>query len=188
MLFNRCLRNHSQVISLYPNLLPSVSSFTRAMPPLHDIADITQLCKNQTDMLTQYKLFLMNFLEEEKNASSAHKCILVRTLAILPSIHKRVVAKILCLLQEIEVALLKLYAEMDSPDLNDLIESSIADVALPDCFSSLEQFGRHHALALLHNKAGEPDKALHIWSRILAGDIDDRAFPGTDFVIKYLSR
>ncbi len=33
-----------EVISLFPRMLPATSDFTRAIPALHDIADINQVC------------------------------------------------------------------------------------------------------------------------------------------------
>ena len=36
-----------EVISLFPRMLPSSSNFTRAIPSLHDIADINQVNKKQ---------------------------------------------------------------------------------------------------------------------------------------------
>ena len=35
-----------EVISLFPRMLPSSSNFTRAIPSLHDIADINQVHYN----------------------------------------------------------------------------------------------------------------------------------------------
>ena len=33
-----------EVISLFPRMLPESSNFTRSVPPMHDIADISQVC------------------------------------------------------------------------------------------------------------------------------------------------
>ncbi|KAG1699826.1 Transforming growth factor-beta receptor-associated protein 1 [Nymphon striatum] len=153
-----------EVISLYPGLLPTASPFTRSVPPLHDIADIQQLCKGQQDMLTQYKLFLMNYLEEEKNTYSP-RCIV-----------------------EIDNALMKLYAEINSPELNSFIESSNGTCASVDCVSCLEQYSRFHALALLYCQMSQPHKALNLWKKLLDNEIVDNTFPGIDFVITYLSK
>ena len=51
-----------QLIALYPGLMPSNSSFTRAVPPLHDIADITQLCHTDNVKVQQCKKFLLDYL------------------------------------------------------------------------------------------------------------------------------
>lgn len=42
--------------------MPSNTSFVRAVPPLHDIADINQLSRGDSIRLRQYKKFLMDYL------------------------------------------------------------------------------------------------------------------------------
>jgi len=62
----------AQLIILYPGLMPSNTSFTRAVPPLHDIADIIQLCRSDAVKVQQCKKFLLDYLRHiTGNTSSA---------------------------------------------------------------------------------------------------------------------
>ena len=61
-----------QLISLFPNLLPSTSSYTRAIPPLHQFADISQVYRGDVERLSQCKAFLMQYLEEIRNTELSH--------------------------------------------------------------------------------------------------------------------
>ena len=54
----------SQLISLYPFMLPSNNCFSRREPPLHEIADINQLAKGVKVKVYEFKAFLMAYLEE----------------------------------------------------------------------------------------------------------------------------
>ncbi|KAJ8299668.1 hypothetical protein KUTeg_023728 [Tegillarca granosa] len=152
-----------QVISLYPKLLPTNTSFTRSIQPLHEIADINQLCRGQDSLLTDYKTFLRLYLEDIRGTKEA-----------------------IGFKQEIDIALLKLYAEVNSPELIPLIAVDTG-CDLKDCVDWLEKYNRYHALALLYKYHSENDKALHIWTRLVNGEIKDEAFPGLQFVIEYLS-
>lgn len=152
-----------ELISLYPQLMPSSSNFQRSMPVLHDIADINQLSHGDQDIANEYKNFLRVYLEDLKGTKDAHG-----------------------FKQEIDEALLKLYAEINSAELLPLIEVD-SGCDLKDCVEWLERYGRHHALALLYRYHGENDKALNIWSRLVNGDIKDDFFPGFEFVVNFLS-
>ena len=68
------------------------------------------------------------------------------------------------LYQEIDTALLKLYAENNSPDLVSFIVSSSA-CDMEDCDAWLQKYGHHHAMALLHKYRGDNDKAIAVWIR-----------------------
>ncbi len=66
--------------------------------------------------------------------------------------------------QEIDTALLKLYAETNSPELvSFIVSSSACDVE--DCEGWLQKYGHHHALALLYKYRADNDKALAIWTK-----------------------
>lgn len=67
----KVLFSYLQVICLYPKFLSSNSSFTRCAPPLHEIADINQLCRGNEDLIMQYKDFLCSYLEEIKGTKLA---------------------------------------------------------------------------------------------------------------------
>jgi len=60
-----------QLITLYPGLMPSNSTFTRTLPPLHDIADITQLCRGDTVKIQQCKKFLLDYLRHITTSRSS---------------------------------------------------------------------------------------------------------------------
>ncbi|XP_053384249.1 transforming growth factor-beta receptor-associated protein 1-like [Mercenaria mercenaria] len=152
-----------EVISLYPRLMPSSSSFQRSMPGLHEIADINQLARGDQNVISQYKTFLITYLEDIRGTKDSHG-----------------------LKQEIDVALLKLYAERNSPELVPLVEED-SGCELKDCVEWLEKYNRHHALALLYKYHGDNDKALNIWTRLVNGDIQDQLFPGFEFVVNFLS-
>ncbi|XP_062566210.1 transforming growth factor-beta receptor-associated protein 1-like [Saccostrea cucullata] len=152
-----------EVICLYPKFLPSNSSFTRSALPLHEIADINQLCKGDQNLVKQYKDFLCSYLEEIKGTKLA-----------------------MGFKQEIDVALLKLYAELNSEGLIPLI-SNDSGCDLNDCVEWLGKYERYHALGLLYRLHSDHDKALGIWQRLVNGEIQDESFPGLPFAIEYLS-
>ena len=83
-----------ELISLYPLLLPTSSSFTRSHPPLHEFADLNQLTQGDQDKVAKCKRFLMSYLNEVRSTEVANG-------------YK----------EDIDTALLKLYAEAnhDSP-------------------------------------------------------------------------
>ena len=66
--------------------------------------------------------------------------------------------------QEIDGALLKLYAETNSPELLALVAVDTG-CDLRDCVEWLAKYGRFHALALLYKYHGENDKALAVWTK-----------------------
>ncbi|XP_052801707.1 transforming growth factor-beta receptor-associated protein 1-like [Mya arenaria] len=152
-----------EVISLYPRMMPSGCSFQRSMPPLHEIADVNQLARGDQNVVRQYKDFLQAYLEDIRGTKDARG-----------------------FKQEVDVALLKLYAEINSPELLPLIEVD-SGCNLKDCAECLEKYDRHHALAMLCKYHGDNDKALNIWSRLVNGEIKDDLFPGFEFVVNFLS-
>ena len=89
--------------------------------------------------------------------------------------------------QELDTALLKLYAETDSSELIALIASEPA-CDMQDCITWLEKCKRYHAQALLYKYHGENDKALNIWTRIASGELQDDIFPGIEFIVEFLAK
>jgi len=77
--------------------------------------------------------------------------------------------------QEMDSALVKLYAELDGDQLIALLASysSVSSVApqrtlnvdVADCIDWLIQFGRHYAIGQLHCLSGDCEKALSVWTR-----------------------
>jgi hypothetical protein len=53
-----------ELVSLYPLLLPADSDFTRSVPPLHEMADITQIAKSDPAKTQAFKDFLVSYLED----------------------------------------------------------------------------------------------------------------------------
>nr|XP_054757088.1 transforming growth factor-beta receptor-associated protein 1-like [Lytechinus pictus] len=162
-LFKEAKLDVRELICLYPNLLPSNSNFHRAIPPLHDFADISQVVRGKPDKATECKQFLMDFLEDVRETDLAVGMKL-----------------------EVDTALMKLYAESNPSKLITLI-SSENSVDPEDSGDYLHRFGRHHALALLHKYQGDSEQAMVIWSRLVDGDIADETFPGLGYVIDFLS-
>ncbi len=52
--------------------MPAKSSFTRSVPPLHEIADIVQISQGDADKIKQYKFFLLSYLEDVRGTSDVH--------------------------------------------------------------------------------------------------------------------
>ena len=91
------------------------------------------------------------------------------------------------MLQEIDTALLKLYAETDSSELTALIASEPA-CDMQDCSTWLEKYKRYHAQALLYKYQGDNDKALSVWIKIASGELKDDIFPGIEFIAEFLAK
>ncbi|OBS79910.1 hypothetical protein A6R68_21890, partial [Neotoma lepida] len=87
-----------ELISLYPFLLPTSSSFIRSHPPLHEYADLNQLTQGDQEKMAKCKRFLMSYLNEVRSTEAANG-------------YK----------EDIDTALLKLYAEADHDSLLDLL-------------------------------------------------------------------
>ncbi|KAK2144182.1 hypothetical protein LSH36_779g02008 [Paralvinella palmiformis] len=152
-----------EMIAIYPHLLATSSRFVKCLPPLHDIADIVQLCRGEEDRIIEYKRFLISYLEEihgTRHTLGAH--------------------------MEIDTALVKLYAELKPDELPILVASDCAcDVG--DCIPYLEKHNRHHMLALLHSSHGDHDRALGIWTKLIKTEMEDESFPGVAFMVEYLT-
>jgi len=70
--------------------------------------------------------------------------------------------------KEVDVALLKLYAESDSSDLMSTLMSCcshLTDAGVADCADWLSRCSRHHAVGLLHHFHGDDAAALGVWTR-----------------------
>ncbi|CAJ0935352.1 unnamed protein product, partial [Ranitomeya imitator] len=89
-----------ELISLYPLLLPSSSAFIRAHPPLHEYADLNQLTRGDQEKVATCKRFLMSYLSEIRSTEVANGYQ-----------------------EDVDTALLKLYAEVDHESLLDLLVS-----------------------------------------------------------------
>ncbi|KAK7898325.1 hypothetical protein WMY93_019178 [Mugilogobius chulae] len=138
-----------ELISLYPLLLPSSSSFTRCHPPLHEFADLNHLAQGDQEKVQRCKRFLISYLGEVRSTEVANGCR-----------------------EDVDTALLKLYAEQNHDSLLDLLASENFCV-LADCVPWLEKYHKYFALGLLHQYHGQDSAALQLWIRVADGDLQD---------------
>nr|XP_006114637.1 transforming growth factor-beta receptor-associated protein 1 isoform X1 [Pelodiscus sinensis] len=138
-----------ELISLYPFLLPTSSSFIRSHPPLHEYADLNQLTHGDQEKMTKCKRFLMSYLNEVRSTEVANG-------------YK----------EDIDTALLKLYAEANHESLLDLLVSENFCL-LTDSAAWLEKHKKYFALGLLYHYNGQDGAALQLWVKIVNGDIQD---------------
>ncbi|KAM9320927.1 transforming growth factor-beta receptor-associated protein 1 [Gastrophryne carolinensis] len=153
-----------ELISLYPFLLPSSSGFIRTHPPLHEYADLNQLTRGDQDKVAKCKGFLMSYLSEIRSTDVANGYQ-----------------------QDVDTALLKLYAEAGHESLLDLLVSENAcDVS--DSAAWLEKHKKYFALGLLYHYNKQDATALQIWVRIVNGDLEDNTRPDLfDYVVDFLT-
>ncbi|XP_032981018.1 transforming growth factor-beta receptor-associated protein 1 [Rhinolophus ferrumequinum] len=138
-----------ELISLYPFLLPTCSSFTRSHPPLHEYADLNQLTQGDQEKVAKCKRFLMSYLNEVRSTEVANG-------------HR----------EDIDTALLKLYAEADHDSLLDLLVTENACL-LTDSAAWLEKHKKYFALGLLYHYNNQDAAAVQLWVDIVNGDIQD---------------
>lgn len=150
-----------EVISIFPGFMPPSSTFIRSIPPLHGIADVIQLFHGDEGKLSEAKQFLRHFLEDLREKSRHHAL-------------------------EVDTALLKLYAEINAPELEAFIAASEITCDVRDCCDWLEKSKCYHALALLHRHACDHDKALKVWAKIISGEYKDDRFHGLEFFVECL--
>lgn len=138
-----------ELISLYPFLLPTSSSFTRSHPPLHEYADLNQLTQGDQEKMAKCKRFLMSYLNEIRSTEVANG-------------YK----------EDIDTALLKLYAEADHDSLLDLLVTENFCL-LTDSAAWLEKHKKYFALGLLYHYNKQDASAVQLWVNIVNGDIQD---------------
>nr|XP_025724865.1 transforming growth factor-beta receptor-associated protein 1 isoform X2 [Callorhinus ursinus] len=138
-----------ELISLYPFLLPTSSSFTRSHPPLHEYADLNQLTQGDQEKMAKCKRFLMSYLNEVRSTEVANG-------------YK----------EDIDTALLKLYAEADHDSLLDLLVTENSCL-LTDSAAWLEKHNKYFALGLLYHYNNQDAAAVQLWVNIVNGDIHD---------------
>lgn len=138
-----------ELISLYPLLLPSSSSFTRCHPPLHEFADLNHLAQGDQEKVQRCKKFLISYLGEVRSTEVANGCR-----------------------EDVDTALLKLYAELDHDSLLDLLASENFCV-VTDCAPWLEKYHKYFALGLLYHYHGQDSAAIQLWIRVADGELQD---------------
>ncbi|XP_063314706.1 transforming growth factor-beta receptor-associated protein 1 [Pelobates fuscus] len=153
-----------ELISLYPLLLPSTSSFIRTHPPLHEYADLNQLTRGDQEKVVKCKRFLMSYLSEIRSTEVANGYQ-----------------------EDVDTALLKLYAEADHKSLLDLLVSDNA-CDLADGVSWLEKHKKYFALGLLYHYNKQDAAALEVWVRIVNGDLEDNTRPDLfEYIVDFLT-
>ncbi|XP_066520555.1 transforming growth factor-beta receptor-associated protein 1 homolog [Hoplias malabaricus] len=153
-----------ELISLYPLLLPTSSSFTRCHPPLHEFADLYHLAQGDQEKVQRCKNFLISYLREVRSSESANG-----------------------FREDVDTALLKLYAEMGHDSLLDLLASENACL-LADSAPWLEKHHRYFALGLLYQYNGQDAAALQLWVRVVNGDLQDSTRADLfEYVVDFLS-
>ncbi|XP_074210798.1 transforming growth factor-beta receptor-associated protein 1 isoform X1 [Camelus bactrianus] len=138
-----------ELISLCPFLLPASSSFTRSHPPLHEFADLSQLTQGDQEKVAKCKRFLMSYLNEVRSTEVANGCR-----------------------EDIDTALLKLYAEANHESLLDLLVTENFCL-LPDSAAWLEKHKKYFALGLLYHYNHLDAAAVQLWVNIVNGDVHD---------------
>ncbi|XP_010643246.1 transforming growth factor-beta receptor-associated protein 1 isoform X2 [Fukomys damarensis] len=138
-----------ELISLHPFLLPTSSSFTRSHPPLHEYADLNQLTQGDQEKMAKCKRFLMSYLNEVRSTEVANG-------------YK----------EDIDTALLKLYAEADHDSLLDLLVTENFCL-LTDSVAWLEKHRKYFALGLLYHYNKQDATAVQLWVNIVNGNIQD---------------
>uniref|UniRef100_A0A667ZAK8 Transforming growth factor, beta receptor associated protein 1 n=1 Tax=Myripristis murdjan TaxID=586833 RepID=A0A667ZAK8_9TELE len=153
-----------ELISLYPLLLPASSSFTRCHPPLHEFADLNHLAQGDQEKVLRCKKFLITYLGEVRSTEVVNGCR-----------------------EDVDTALLKLYAEQDHDSLLDLLASDNACL-LADSIPWLEKYHKYFALGLLYNYNGQDSAALQLWIRVVDGDLQDSTRSDLyEYIVDFLS-
>ncbi|XP_069747219.1 transforming growth factor-beta receptor-associated protein 1 homolog isoform X2 [Narcine bancroftii] len=153
-----------ELIALYPLLLPSTSTFIRSHPPLHEYADLNHLMQGDQEKITKCKRFLMTYLNEIRNTdvSNGYK-------------------------EEVDTALLKLYAEANHDSLLDLLVSENSCL-LVDSVLWLEKYEKYFALGLLYHYNGQNEAALQLWVKIVDGQLQDTTRSDLfEYIVDFLS-
>uniref|UniRef100_A0A2K6S9U2 CNH domain-containing protein n=1 Tax=Saimiri boliviensis boliviensis TaxID=39432 RepID=A0A2K6S9U2_SAIBB len=138
-----------ELISLSAFLLPTSSSFTRSHPPLHEYADLNQLTQGDQEKMAKCKRFLMSYLNEVRSTEVANGCK-----------------------EDIDTALLKLYAAADHDSLLDLLVTENFCL-LTDSAAWLEKHKKYFALGLLCHYNNQDAAAVQLWVNIVNGDVQD---------------
>lgn len=153
-----------ELMSLYPLLLPSTSTFIRSHPSLHEYADLNQLMQGDQEKITKCKRFLMSYLNEIRSTEVANG-------------YK----------EEIDTALLKLYAEANHDSLLDLLVSENSCL-LVDAVPWLEKCKKYFALGLLYHYNGQNEAALQLWVKIVDGQLQDATRSDLfEYIVDFLS-
>ena len=150
-----------EVIVLYPMMLPANKTFQASRPLLHNIKDLTVIVKGSKTVFADSKKMLLRFLEKCRHQFDECQ-------------------------EEIDTALMKLYAECNHPSLPVLV-SCKNFIYAEEAMTWLLQSKRHHSLALYHSYLQQPKTSLEIWHKLVTGELADDKFPGLGFIVEYLT-
>ncbi|KAJ3085395.1 transforming growth factor, beta receptor associated protein 1, partial [Quaeritorhiza haematococci] len=89
-------------------------------------------------------------------------------------------------LEEIDTALLKIYAETDSQAMYQLLASEHYCL-LEECEPFLVEKKRYYALSLLYKRNNLTRKVLETWIRIASHEFEDPDFEGLPLIVSFLS-
>ncbi|KAJ1521054.1 hypothetical protein ONE63_002762 [Megalurothrips usitatus] len=154
-----------ELISLFPGLMPASTSFVRAVPSLHNIADVNQLHHGDESKILVAKQFLLHYLQMAHDSKKSSHTF------------------------EIDSALLKLYAELvQNKDLEALLESNSFGGDFQGCQAWLKTKNLHHARALLLLQEGKRAEALSLWCQMISGELVDNHFQGVSYFAQVLKK
>lgn len=92
-------------------------------------------------------------------------------------------------LQEIDTALVKLYAELgQNKELEALLASNSFKGNFQCCNLWLNSKNLHHARALLMLQSGKQSEALSLWCQMISGEVTDSNFKGVTYFAQMLKK
>ncbi|CAK8694453.1 unnamed protein product [Clavelina lepadiformis] len=196
-LFGEGCMDPRELISLFPTILPESSNFKRAVPPMHDIADIRQMCSNDKAQILECQEFLAVYLEVicdelcsyAMSKSNAPKYINGMESFALDNLVSDVIYSTIVLFAQLKKAEeLQLFVEQNSG--NDTKKPLLDMIHPEDCvklIKTLNDCGCYHVCALIYLKCGDVDNAMKLWHSISSNELTDPAFPGLLYVAEHLA-
>jgi hypothetical protein len=156
-----------ELLDLYHSLLPESLRLKRVVQ--HYIDHIYDLTEDKSEYLDEYKLFLVDFLQDLSTNKSEQ--YLRREI-------------------EINTALIILYTEFKfySENLLNLLSDSSLKFDSDWVIKHLELTNNYHSLALLYSQNDSTyEKAISIWMNIENNVYSDELYPGLSCIAKFLS-
>ncbi|KAI8897077.1 CNH domain-containing protein [Globomyces pollinis-pini] len=89
------------------------------------------------------------------------------------------------LIEDIDTALVKLYAITESKKLIPFLQKS-NNALLEECTTFLMDHSRYYALSLMHKSHNDSAETLDLWIKLASGDLTDPEFLGFSLIIDYL--
>ncbi|XP_061430796.1 transforming growth factor-beta receptor-associated protein 1-like [Lethenteron reissneri] len=177
-----------ELASLVPDLLPPSSSFSRTHPPLHPHADLTTLTGGRPHLAASVRRFLASRLAEARSAGPPDSRAVVLIGGGGGALPSPPPPGPPGWREDVDTALVKLYAEEGDERLFDLLAGGDCAAHLQDSAAHLERLGRYFALGLLYHHHQQDDVALQYWVRVVDGELSDASRPDLfSFVVDFLS-